>query len=51
MAWRGGQELTLVDIIWGFVVIGLVTAASALSFARLDPRAGDHLHTNKQAPK
>ncbi|WP_420374685.1 DHA2 family efflux MFS transporter permease subunit [Pollutimonas sp. H1-120] len=51
MNWRGGTELALVDIVWGFVVIGLVTAASALSFARLDPHAGDHLHANKPARK
>ncbi|MGB3289561.1 MAG: DHA2 family efflux MFS transporter permease subunit [Burkholderiaceae bacterium] len=51
MAWRGGEELALVDIIWGFVVIGLVTAGSALSFARLDRGAGDHLHTNKPSAK
>ncbi len=47
MAVRGGTTLTLTDIIWGFTVIGLITAASALSFARLPAGAGDHLHVNK----
>ncbi len=51
MNWRGGTELALVDIVWGFVVIGLVTAASALSFARLDSHAGDHLHARKPVRK
>lgn len=44
MNWRGGTELALVDIVWGFVVIGLITAASTISFARLAPDAGDQLH-------
>lgn len=47
MNWRGGTELALVDIIWGFVAIGLITAASAISFSRLPTGAGDNLHQNK----
>lgn len=47
MSWRGGSELALADIIWGFVVIGLITAASAISFSRLPANAGDHLHGHK----
>ncbi len=46
MAWRGDTTLALVDIIWGFVVIGLITAASTLSFIKLAPNAGNHLHLN-----
>lgn len=49
MAWRGDTRLALVDIIWGFVVTGLITAASVLSFMKLAPDAGNHLHTNKRA--
>lgn len=48
MSWRGGSELTLIDIIWGFMVIGLITAASAISFSRLPADAGDHLNKNKR---
>ncbi len=49
MNWRGGSELELIDIIWGFIVIGLITAASAISFSRLPSDAGDHLHQNERA--
>lgn len=48
MSWRGGSELALIDIIWGFMVIGLITAASAISFSRLPADAGDHLNKNKR---
>lgn len=41
---RGDTTLVLADIIWGFVVIGVITALSALSFARLPKSAGEHLH-------
>lgn len=41
---RGGAQLDTWDIMWGFIAIGLITAASALSFARLPASAGDHLH-------
>lgn len=44
MAWRGGDDLALIDVIWGFVVTALIVAASALSFARLPRHAGRHLH-------
>src|SRR5690606_16022681 len=44
MAWRNASDLALVDIVWGFAAIGLITAASALSFARLPRNAGDNLH-------
>lgn len=45
MAWRGGDDLALIDVIWGFVVTALIVAASALSFMRLPRHAGRHLHT------
>lgn len=48
MSLRGGSELALVDIIWGFVAIGLITAASAISFSRLPVDAGDHLNKNQR---
>ncbi len=44
MAWRGGAELALIDVIWGFAVTALIVAASALSFARLPAHAGRDLH-------
>lgn len=48
---RGASELGLTDIVWGFAVIGLITAASALSFMRLPAGAGDNLNRNKSAAK
>lgn len=47
MAWRGGTELAVVDVVWGFIVVGLITAASLISFLRLPDNAGDHLHQNR----
>jgi EmrB/QacA subfamily drug resistance transporter len=47
MAWRGGSELAVVDVVWGFIVVGLITAASLFSFLRLPGNAGDHLHQNQ----
>ncbi len=43
MTWRGGSDIALVDVIWGFVVIGGITAMSALSFRRLPADAGAQL--------
>src|SRR5690606_28539591 len=37
---RGDVQLALIDIVWGFIVIGLITASSALSFRKLTPEAG-----------
>ncbi|NGM86715.1 DHA2 family efflux MFS transporter permease subunit [Parapusillimonas sp. SGNA-6] len=51
MAWRGGAELAVVDVVWGFIVVGLITAGSLLSFLRLPANAGDHLHQNKPVRK
>ncbi len=47
MQWRGASELALADIVWGFIVIGLITAASAISFSRLPATAGNNLHKTK----
>ena len=43
MHWRGGSDLALVDVIWGFVAIGGITALSVLSFLRLPDDAGAQL--------
>lgn len=43
MQWRGGTDTALVDVIWGFIVIGGITAISALSFMRLPADAGSQL--------
>jgi len=48
MTWRGGAQVELPDIIWSFVVIGLLTAASFFAFNRLAPDAGNHLHQNSK---
>ncbi len=40
MAYRGATELAISDVAVGFVVIGILVSASALSFMRLDPHAG-----------
>ncbi|MBB5214684.1 EmrB/QacA subfamily drug resistance transporter [Parapusillimonas granuli] len=47
MSWRGGAELELIDIVWGFIVIGLITAGSAFSFMKLEPDAGANLRKNR----
>ncbi len=44
MNWRGASHLELVDMTWGFVVIGLLACASFFSFLRLAPDAADHLN-------
>ncbi len=44
---RGDTTLALSDIICGFIVIGLITAASALSFARLPANAGEQLRMKR----
>jgi MFS family permease len=51
MTWRGGDELAVVDVVWGFIVVGLITAGSLVSFLRLPANAGDHLHQNKAVRK
>ncbi len=45
---RGAGELALADVIWGFIVIGVVTALSALSFLRLPANAGAGLNNPKK---
>src|SRR5690606_26881209 len=47
MQWRGATEWALAHIVWGFLVIGLITAASAISFSRLPATAGNNLHKPK----
>src|SRR5699024_2895867 len=44
MAWRGADSLTRLDIFWAFLVIGLLTALSTFSFARLPTEAEAHLN-------
>lgn len=44
MHWRGAAELALTDVIWGFIAIGALTAASTLSFLRLPSNAGSALN-------
>ena len=48
MHWRGDSDLALADVIWGFIVIGAITALSVLSFARLPANAGAGLNTPKK---
>ena len=47
MTWRGADTLAVNDVISGFIVIGLLCAASFFSFMRLPPGAGAHLNRNK----
>ena len=47
MAWRGADTLAVNDVISGFIVTGLLCAASVFSFMRLPPGAGAHLNRNK----
>ena len=49
MHWRGGTDLALIDVIWGFIAIGGVTALSALSFMRLPAGAGSELNRKRAA--
>lgn len=47
MALRGSERATVTDIVAGFLVIGLLCAASFFSFRRLDPAAGNQLNGRK----
>jgi len=47
MKLRGDAHLALADVIAGFVVIGLIAALSALSFARLPANAGEQLRIKR----
>jgi MFS family permease len=47
MALRGADRLSVGDIVSGFVVVGLLCAASFFSFRRLDPAAGNQLNGRK----
>lgn len=44
MALRGSERATIPDIVAGFLVVGLLCAASFFSFRRLDPAAGSQLN-------
>jgi len=39
MSWREASSLERVDVMWGFIVIGLITATSFFSFRRLPENA------------
>jgi hypothetical protein len=47
MALRGSEHASIGDIVAGFLVIGLLCAASFFSFRRLDPAAGSQLNGQK----
>ncbi|WP_156770429.1 DHA2 family efflux MFS transporter permease subunit [Bordetella bronchialis] len=47
MALRGSDRAQVADIVAGFLVIGLLCAASFFSFRRLDPAAGSQLNGRK----
>lgn len=49
MHWRKGTAVNADDLLWGFVIIGSLTALSALSFRRLPLQAGSALQP--QPPK
>lgn len=49
MTLRGAESLVVGDVIVGFIVIGLLCAASVFSFRRLDPLAGAHLNGAKNS--
>ena len=46
---RGAETLAIRDVVAGFIVIGLMCAASVFSFRRLEPLAGAHLNGAKQS--
>lgn len=48
MHWRGDTVVNSTDLFWGFMVIGLITALSCLSFARLSYDAGASLQSKPQ---
>ncbi|MGA0582314.1 MAG: DHA2 family efflux MFS transporter permease subunit [Castellaniella sp.] len=47
MTLRGGTEADRIDVMWGFAVIAVIVAASALSFRRLPARAGSQLRARE----
>ena len=49
MTLRGAETLAIRDVVAGFIVIGLMCAASVFSFRRLEPLAGAHLNGAKQS--
>lgn len=51
MHWRGTVTVSADDLLWGFVIIGSLTALSALSFRRLPLQAGSALQPKKSTDK
>lgn len=47
MAVRGESVVTTPDIVWGFIVIGVLCCAATFSFLRLPLDAGERLNSNK----
>ena len=47
---RGATAVATQDVVWAFLILGAITAASSLSFARLSPADGDALQ-EKQTRK
>jgi EmrB/QacA subfamily drug resistance transporter len=45
---RGAVEASRTDVMWGFAVVSLMAAASALSFRRLPARAGNQLRNRRR---
>lgn len=50
MSLRGATAVATQDVVWAFLILGAITAASSLSFARLSPADGDALQ-EKQTRK
>ncbi len=49
MHWRGDTAVNTTDLFWGFMVIGILTAVSSLSFLRLKADAGASLQPGKNS--
>jgi len=48
MNWREAATLERVDVMWGFIVIGLITATSFFSFRRLPENATEALEGKRR---
>ena len=46
MNWRGAPSMGLIDVSWGFFLIGLLGCLAYFSFARLPANAGENLGRN-----
>jgi FtsH-binding integral membrane protein len=49
MTWRGADTLDRVDVAWGFLVIGAMTALSFFSFMRLPANAAEAVQHKRPA--